>query len=332
MYPTDIVSLNRDLEPFLIQGASKRCRFFKDPYEPLQFVHCSDAHAVADPWNRMVEYVNYYKDYISFILHTGDYCGGSQEQYVDFYGTCAPCQRPIYNCVGNHDTFTNMPSPDRPRRKSDQATVYRMLFNHPDDWDVVLPDTPYPTYYYKDFPQSNLRLIVLDCYYDLSEQIAWLAALLSEAKQKGLHVITAMHEPSDQTVIRPDTTFQTIIPYEEICKDAPKSPFEDTLSDFVREGGILVCNLAGHDHHDGFGYTAGGVLNSIVECATYWAGWCDGARVKGTRTYDCFNVCSVDANLGILKIIRVGDNCDPYLRAKRVLCYDYVNKKVIFNG
>lgn len=64
----------------------------------LQFVHCSDSHTVAEPWSRMVEYVNHYKDYISFVLHTGDYCGGSREQYVDFYGTCAPCRRPIYNC------------------------------------------------------------------------------------------------------------------------------------------------------------------------------------------------------------------------------------------
>ena len=31
------------------------------------------------------------------------------------------------------------------------------------------------------------------------------------------------------------------------------------------------------------------------------------------------------------KLVRIGDNTDLYLRSKRVLCYDFVNKKVISN-
>ena len=78
--------------------------------------------------------------------------------------------------------------------------------------------------------------------------------------------------------------------------------------------------------------TDSGVLNVAVECASDWAGWSDGKRVRGTRTFDCFNVVSVDANRGILKLVRVGDNADYFLRIRRTLCYDYLQNKVIFNG
>ena len=89
VHTNNIVELNRDVEPLIVQGSASRTRFFKskfdDKFKPLQFVHFSDVHAVLDLWNRMVEYVNYYKDYIDFAIHTGDYCGGNQEVYVDFY-------------------------------------------------------------------------------------------------------------------------------------------------------------------------------------------------------------------------------------------------------
>ena len=83
-----MVELNRDVESFLIQASAQRTMFFNDPFEILQFVHFSDVHAVPQLWERIVEYINHYASYISFGLHTGDYCGGSQEEYVDFYNQC----------------------------------------------------------------------------------------------------------------------------------------------------------------------------------------------------------------------------------------------------
>ena len=91
----NIIDLNRDVEPLIVQGAASRTPFFKDRYKTLQFVHFSDVHAVLDLWNRMVEYINYYKDYIDFAVHTGDYCGSSQDLYVDFYNYGTRCVRPL---------------------------------------------------------------------------------------------------------------------------------------------------------------------------------------------------------------------------------------------
>lgn len=100
----------------------------------------------------------------------------------------------------------------------------------------------------------------------------------------------------------------------------------------VDNGGVHIVNLCGHEHDDMFGYTANGVLNMVVECATTWAVWTGGKRIKGTKTYDCFNVFSVEKDTGIFKVVRIGDNVDHYLRAKNILSYDYVNKRILYNA
>lgn len=275
----------------------------------------------------MVEFVNHYSDYISFSLHTGDYCGNSQAVYSDCYTNMPPCKRPVLNCVGNHDTYKTKFETDLQPKE----TTHALLFNKTDDWDVQFLDVPHSMSYHKDFPESNIRLIVIDLYYHLKEQKKWLAELLEDAREKGLCVMTAMHEPSAHVKHPYDVTFQTINDYETLCGSDRYHSFEEEISDFIAKGGTYVCNLAGHTHHDLFGLTDSGILNVTVPCATSWPHWCDGKRVRGTRTYDCFNVVSVDTDLGLLKLIRVGDNVDHYLRIKRVLCFDYVNKKVIFN-
>lgn len=189
----NIIYLNRDMEPYIIQGSATRTRFFGDKFKPLQFVHFSDVHAVLDLWNRMVEYVNYYRDYIDFAIHTGDYCGNNQSLYADCYNYGTQCDRPIYNCVGNHDTYVT-----RKWLKNTKESVHKLLFApmNDDSSNVNFCDCDYSMTYYKDFLESNIRLIVLDLYYDIELQCEWLKGVLVEAREKGLCVITAMHEPS----------------------------------------------------------------------------------------------------------------------------------------
>ena len=146
-----------------------------------------------------------------------------------------------------------------------------------------------------------------------------------------MNVITAMHEPSGHVNDTFGVTFHTYNDYESLHGKGEKMPFEDVIVDFIKDGGAYIANFVGHVHHDLFGMTDAGVLNTAVPSATNWDGWCDGKRVRGTRTYDCFNVVSIDTNLGLLKIARVGNNRDHYFRSQKSLCYDYINKKVIYN-
>ena len=327
--PDSIVELNRDMEPYIIQGSTTRTRFFKDKYKPLQFVHFSDVHAILDIWNRMVEYVNYYREYIDFAIHTGDYCGNNQELYADCYNYGLKCERPIYNCVGNHDTYIT-----RKWMKSEKNNVHKLLFAPMDDdsIDVNFLECDYSMTYYKDFSESNVRLVVLDLYYDIEIQCEWLKNILNDAKEKGLFVVTAMHEPLEHINDTYGVTFYTKNDYESILNENGEyKEFEAVISDFIAVGGYYICNLVGHKHHDLFGLTDTGILHVAVPSATNWDGFCDGKRIKGTRTYDCFNVVSLDVNLGLLKIARIGNNIDHYFRSQRALCYDYINKKVIYN-
>ncbi len=320
----NIIELNRDMEAALVQASYGRSIFFKDELRPLTFVHFADVHAVPEMWNRMVEYINYYDKYIDFAIHAGDYCGGNQSQYVDLYEECEKCVKPIYNCVGNHDTVGHpyVPMP--------KENAYNLLFNHTEGWDASFFNIPHSMTYYKDFPQSNIRMIVLDLYFDKEAQCVWLKDLLERSREEGMHVITVMHQMSDAITNGVDTPFNSIMDYSALFGRWPKSVFEDIIADFKDNGGIHICNLFGHEHRDYFGYTDRGVLNIAVECATSWNPWCDGRRVKGTKTYDAFNITSVDTVLGVLKLIRIGDNYDVYLRPRRTLCFDYINKKIVF--
>lgn len=330
IHTDNIIELNRDVEPLIIQGTSTRTNFFKakfeDCFKPLQFIHFSDIHAVLDLWNRLVEYMNYYKDYIDFAIHTGDYCGGNQALHVDFYNYGERSERLIYNCVGNHDTYKT-----RKWIKNTKESVYDLLFASCSAVDVNFLDCDYSMTYYKDFVDSNVRMIVLDLYYDTELQCSWLNDVLKDAVQKGICVITAMHEPSDFVNDTYGVTFHTKNDYLSLNGRQKKTPFEPIIADFINNGGCHICNLVGHEHHDLFGLTDSGVLNIAVPSATDWDGWCDGKRIKGTRTYDCFNVVSVDVNLGLLRIARVGNNRDNFFRSQRSLCFDYINKKVIYN-
>lgn len=332
---SNIVELNRDVEPYVLQVGQPRSKhYFKDEIVPLTLVHLSDVHASHSNWERMVEYTNYYKDYIDLVLCTGDYCGGSQKQYVDMY-TTATCERPVYNCTGNHDCTTG------DWTLADKSLAYGLLFNHTEGWDVTFAPVPQAMSYYKDFPASNVRLIVLDDYYHVWETRQWLRELLDDARDKGLHVITAQHEPTDYINDSYGSRFHTRDDYtgafknSELRRQAPcydnrgRVLYEEIIGEFIDKGGVYVCNLAGHDHVDQFGRTDRGVLNVTVQNAKCCNLLGDTRRVAGTKSEDCFNVFSVDTVTGVFKIVRVGANVDRYLRSRTALCFDYVNGRII---
>ena len=322
-----ILSVAKPMESAIVQGSQALFPYMKKDYNallPLQFVHFSDIHSVLDQWNRIASFMNYYKDYISFALHTGDYCGSSIDQYSDLYNWGVPTHQPILNCVGNHDKVS------RTRKPVSKETVHGLLFNDKQDWGVTFLDIPFSMTYYKDFPASHIRLIVLDNYFDPEAQQAWLKTVLAEAKALEYHVITATHPPTDAIADYVDTAFNSLTLVTGTAPDTfIKSPFEDPIADFKEAGGVHICHLCGHLHYDLFGYTARGILNIAVEMATAWAPCDDARREIDTNSYDCFNVTSIDVNQGLLRLVRIGNNYDLYLRRKSTLCYDYINRRII---
>ncbi len=324
----NIITLNKDMEPYVIQAASGRPESFGDEYKVLQFVHTGDMHTRVDMWNRMVEWINYYQEYISFAVHAGDYVGGTQAAHTNMYAEGDECAVPILNLPGNHDTM--LPDVSKQQTASKES-VYDIIYGTQcESWGVTFMDCEYPLSYYKDFPESNIRFIGIDLYYDIDAQRVWLASVLEDARVKGMHVITSTHEATNNIEYPLDTPFHSY--NYDLYTPLGKQFVEDVIVEFKKNGGVHIANLMGHEHHDVCGYTINGVLNIGVESGTPWEYWCDGVRVEGTKTYDAFNVIAVDTNAGVIKVIRIGNNTDPYMRTKDPLCYDYINKKMIAGG
>jgi 3',5'-cyclic AMP phosphodiesterase CpdA len=297
--------------------------YLKSPEVPESFDYCiANIKALSEELN------------FDFIACLGDVVEGDMPQAVTAEHSAhivegfASIGVPYYPVIGNHDDNRY-----GPKEIFNHEQLYQNFMNTLEKENVVFDTSSMEkTNYYKDFPESNIRLIVLDCYYDIEEQKKQLANILRDAREKGLYVITAMHELTCVIEESFGVTFNTINDYANLVGKPRQRAFEPVIVDFVKDGGVHICHFAGHDHHDGFGLTENGILNSIVPCATTWSGWCDGKRIEGTKTQDCFNVVSIDPNLKLLKIVRVGDNSDHYLREKRLLCFDFENRKVIYNG
>ncbi len=316
----DIVSLNKDNENLLYNANHSRASSFNDTTAPLAFVHFSDIHNVPVLWKRMCKYIDTY-NMIQFSIHTGDYCGSNQTEYTDLYEVKS-ASKPILNCVGNHDIINGSGA------KQLKETTRALLFNHTDNWGVTFGDDS-AMYYYKDFANAKIRLIVLDQYYSDSTEIAWFQNALATAKTNGFSVITASHTQTSE-ITNKISTFNTPDSFEHTASEA--NGFGDYIKAFKDNGGKHICHLCGHWHWDNLGYDENGILNVIVECATnYSGGWNNDIRRSGYRSYDCFNVVFADVNTHTIRIVRVGSNTDNYLQAKNVVTIDYESGTLLSN-
>lgn len=317
----EIIKLNKDIENALVQSSSKKRT---DTNEVFTIVHASDIHGKQDLFNRVVEFTNYYISNLKLIINTGDYVYKGQEDFIDLMGNAEINNVPFYNVIGNHDQYVS----DSDRSQAPKSSTYTNVITKTQrSWQsigVTYMSGDNSMTYYKDFANSKIRLIVLDDYYDIDTQATWLASRLEEAKTKGYAVITAKHEKTDNI-----TTSIGCFNSKDAYTGTYDTTFETVIKAFIDAGGIYICNLCGHEHIDETGYTANGILNIVAECVTDDVYWQNCKREKGTKTYDCFNIISVDTNQGLLKIVRVGDNTDIYMHDKKYLCYDYINKKII---
>ncbi len=298
----------------------------------LQFLVFADVHTGLYSWNRIVDYYNQYSSYIDFALHAGDYAGGNLGGFVDLYGTGKAPLKPIFNVVGNHDTMPAGTSTSADIGTAPQAEVFNKLFGTSDTWGVTFMDGENTMAYYIDYPEKNIRFIALDNYYDQDAQTVWLKALLDDAKDKNMHVLTCMHQASGAVVTPVNTSFHTTMP----TNGFEYSPFDAIIGDFIKGGGKFIANLAGHWHIDLFGYTANGVLNIAIETASpdkVPANQLDGRpQTTGNRNYDAFDVININAQEGVFELVRIGNNTDGASRTKTSLKYDYINGRMLYEN
>lgn len=309
--------------------------------EPLSLLWFSDIHGDQRCLQNIMDFYNYYSDSIDGILHTGDSVTSKSENGMDFWNNVSGTEI-ILNTIGNHDTRVG-----NVWIGQTMAESYTQYFaTHISNWGVSY--TEGLTYYYKDYTTPGVRLIVLDCMHQTSEQLAWFIATLASANTAGYHVLVAVHG-------RPHWLFS---PYDTPWDDAPVVPrygdegytdksgtsypenlsdsYASAVDDFIADGGTFIAWLHGHMHLKMFAMleTHPNQLDVSVANAggTDFAWTYVWARIPDTRSEDDFNVLAVDTVSKMLRIAKFGVNYDRYMRHVDTISYDYGNRTLIYSN
>lgn len=335
----------------LLKVATQNMLASSSALPPLSLIHFSDIHG--DP--RAASYIRRFYDRNSTIIDdmlcTGDIVTIKFGDNYEFY------ERNLLDdalfTLGNHDGA----SADSQWVGQDRGEVYNRYMAKVSDWGVVQPtdaSTNYLFYYYKDYADSKVRLICLDCVHhgnwetiegEDAAQLAWFQARLNEVLDSsnsayGYKVVVASHyvpgEFTMSTVVKNSSgepanfgsnTWElssVSFPYA-VVNDA----YPTAIDSFITSGGKFVVWLCGHYHTSGLAYLTAHpniLIHAIDQAGTmrnhslY--------REAGTPTeIACANVVVISDTL--YRCIRVGYHQDQRLRSIKSMCYDWVSKKVI---
>lgn len=291
---------------------------------PLALIAFSDIHG---EFNSVVLknikiFYNKFHSHISDIISLGDQCTAGFGE--DFSWWEKSGGENVLLTIGNHDTPYQL--------ENNQKGAYdKFIKPFINNWGVVSPGENV-CYYYKDYSTNKVRLIVLDCMnYDENQQ-SWLVNILNEAKNKGLSVVIAAHYTYGKIVNISESCKWSCIDYtlgtinDEKLKNIPIA-----VNDFITNGGDFVCYIRGHEHYDYIGYSE--EYPNQIHILIGWAGIVQGGRVDSmkvdnTKTRDEFTIFAVDTYSKLIKLAKVGNNIDRYMRKKEFFCINYSNKNI----
>jgi len=299
---------------------------------PFSLTFFSDIHGSKVNLGRIIEFTTEYADLLDDTLCGGDLQSGVWTDGIAFW-TGTPDANKILITIGNHDVYGETPQDREPR-----ADVYqRFIGDFISNWGNVVQPANAATnslcYYYKDYSDSKIRLVVLDSMYYDSEQENWLISVLNDAKTNELSVVISSHYAPDQ-IVGLNTSFQTLQQMSALTT-LPISAAA-AVQAFIGDGGKFVCWLTGHLHNDMFGYsqTYNNQLILVIGCATSKASQNasnDIARVDGTKSMDEFDIINIDSYNKTLKILRVGADKDSFGRSRFSASVNYETKAVLWN-
>lgn len=91
--------------------------------------------------------------------------------------------------------------------------------------------------------------------------------------------------------------------------------------------------IAGHIHKDYFGYVHGHTNQPFVVLTASGKSSSQDRLISGTNSRDCFNIITfsyLSESEQLIKIMRIGSDKDMYNRSKNSLCFNIVDKTVIY--
>ena len=342
----DIVALNDESKNILDDVSLNHAN--GDNLNVLTIAHISDTHGDDENMERFNEFVGNFSTIIDDKIHTGDVMKRAynlddfdQTTYNELFAD-------TMMVVGNHDTaqYENSTFNWTAHQGIDSFNRYLKggssnaspLYN---GWGVTLPTNAATNgycYYYKDYTAKKIRLIVLDAMDSQGQtQMDWLQDRLDETLDStddayGFAVIIAYHYiPSSMTML--DVPFTSKFDVEGV---ASHETLVDIVANFIADGGEFVAWLVGHVHRDYTGKivrdVSGTLTSQLVLCVATGstsASNQDCARVVGEKSQDLFNIYGFDTTSKLVKIYRVGCDCDMWLQRKETACINYQTMEVI---
>lgn len=298
----------------------------------------TDIHGYQKNLKRYIDFTKEYKLYVDDMLCLGDMVSTTWEDSMDFWSNTEGSEK-IMMTIGNHDTNAVGSDSDHWYHYAGREAYIRYFKPYISNWNVNQPDNAEANgycWYYKDYNTAKVRLIVLDCMYMLKDtekaQLQWFTGVLTDAKEKGLSVVAAKHYPFSVVQDKDKNTFNSLDSnsYDGNSKSGMKD-FLDAIETYISSGGEFICWLNGDSHYDFQGLITDYPNQYAIafENASCNSQWNDSVRIEGTKSQDSFNFVTFDTNTKLIKVVRVGNNSDRYLRHKNYICYDYKNKKII---
>lgn len=294
---------------------------------PLLLGHFSDIHGDEENLKRAKEWCDHYSSYLDDVLCTGDLIYSSWDVYGFDYWAASGAGS-ILTCIGNHDTYDG--NDWHGHGGLDAYNRYFAPFIS--GWGVTQPAdaaTNGYCYYYKDYSEPKVRLIVLDSMEMDETQLSWLDSVLTDviANHSDYSVVIAEHHPftaSKCSVIDcPFSSYQA----QELPEFGDLSEsVADKVDDFIDNGGKFICFLQGHTHRDIIYYLTNhrNQLCVVIDCATNKQNsWNDSDRAANTKNQDCLNMVAFDTYSKIVKVVRVGNEWNQQFQRKVTLTVRY---------
>ena len=237
------------------------------PY-PVVIAHLSDIHQNWDGVSRFLQFADEYSSYIDMLLNTGDTTTDYYSDDISGYAAIEGVEK-IVNIIGNHDTAS-----DYSHWQAHVGVDAYKKFVAPwvDSWGVTQPSNAAANgycYFYKDFAESNLRVVFVDVMGYDSVQNTWLTNTLNSAKANGLHVVIATHfagstdSNSKDTFVKIPCNYTTLYGLEGDISGAGTNKYNTyaynmmiTVDSFIKAGGVFVGYIQGHLHAELFGKVA----------------------------------------------------------------------------
>lgn len=302
----------------------------------LTLLHFTDVHGNKAGMEYAMSIYNKYASSIDDMLHTGDIVTANLSDGITNWINSG-CATSVLNVIGNHDTEENLVL-----QAAGKDNVYNTIFApYISNWGVTQPEGVddstsgdyHALYYYKDYDEAKVRLIVCDTNFWDSAQKTWLTNTLAGAKTLEYAVVLACHDVKQLTELT-SANFSSYngdgITENSNAYGNQPNDWLSPVKDFIDNGGHFVCILAGHNHNGHMGH-----MTYYPDIFVYVAqkssmGRVSGtARISGEINQNTVSIVTINPKEKLFKLFSIGAEVDGHMRQRHVFCYNYETKTII---